>query len=145
MPKACPPHEACIRHASDLQSCGRPTQISEPYGGEYTFSSHGLLLHERRSVMLQNMRRTTRRTRAQPSTGNLQLRSRLQQTMRMMMTRMRTMRMMMRKRAVSQIGCDDCADMLHSNTPCPSMGNPLLLLMIGAAALGAENCISKCN
>ena len=96
-------------------------------------------------MALQKMRRMTRRTRARPSTGNLQLRSRLKQMMRTMMTRMRTMRMMMRKRAVSQISCNDCAGMLHSDTPYPSMGNPLLLLMIGAAPPGADKCICKCG
>lgn len=105
-----------MMHALDLKSCGRPTQISKPYRGEHTLSSHGLLMHERRSVTLQMMRRMTRRTRAQPSIGSLQLRSRLKQTMRM-----RTMRMMMRKRAVSQISCNDCLDMLHRNIPSSSI------------------------
>ena len=58
-----------MMHALDLKSCGRPTQISKPYRGEHTLSSHGLLMHERRSVTLQMMRRMTRRTRAQPSIG----------------------------------------------------------------------------
>ena len=97
-------------------------------------------------MKLQKMRRMTRRTRAQPSIGSLQLRSRLQQMMRTMMTtRMRTMRMMMRKRVVSQISCNDCADMLHRNTLYSSLDTPLLLLMLGAAAPGAEKCIFKCR
>ena len=132
-------------HALLLKPCGYPTQICKPYRGEYTLSSHGLLLHERRSVTLQKLRRMTRRTRAPPSTGSLQLPSRLQQTMMTMMTRMRTMRTMMRRRAVSQIGCNDYADILHNNRPWPKIATPLLLLRIGAAALDAEKHILKCS